>query len=247
MKKRIITLLLALACCIPLMAACDTTEGSDESGDTTDATTTQPTIITGTITNWKVPTPEKGSDGLYKIIVNDFERPADISPLIAGQVNTAASVEKKIVHAGNQSLKIRYTPEDAGYKEANLRQPMNLVHRKDYSSFKTVKKISFWVYNDNAQTKEEDITISIAYKGETPAFYYTQTIPAKEWTEVTLDLTNATVWYYKNNVKTTANVTTLLNTSKAVERLTFSFMRASTVKDTVFYIDDVCLHSTVPM
>jgi len=248
MKKRLITLLLALTCCIPLFVGCQNKNNSPDgdAGDNSDATQNNgPEIITGTITNWSVPTPEKGSDGLYRIIVNDFERPADISPLIAGQVNTSGEVEKKIVHSGKQSLKIRRLNENSAYTESNLRQPLNLEHRKDYSSFKTVKKVSFWVYNPQSSAK--DLTISVAYVGETPAFYYTQTIPAKEWTEVTLDLTNATVWYWKTvsgqQVKTEANVKDILNKDKAVERLTFSFDRLASI----FYIDDICLHSTVPM
>lgn len=225
MKKRIITLLLALTCCIPLFVGCDKNKNPD--ADTSDAgTTEQPEIITGTITNWKVPTPEKGSDGLYRIIVNDFERPADISPLIAGQVNTAAEVEKKIVHSGNQSLKIRRLPENSGYNDANLRQPLNLLHRKNYSDLKYVKKISFWAYN--AQSKDMDITMTVTFSGDTsPAVTYTKTIPAKQWTEVVVDMTQYTI------------------PNKAAERLTFSFTKHSFVQETVFYIDDVCLHSTI--
>ena len=129
-----------------------------------------------------------------------------------------------------------------------MRQPLNLEHRKNYSNFSSVKKVTFWAYN--AQPKAMDLTISVAYTGETPAFYYTQKIPAKKWTQVTLDLENSTVWYWKteNNtqVKVEANVKTLLK-SKSVERLTFSFERYYDEIDTVFYIDDIYLHSTKAM
>ncbi len=244
MKKRIITLLLALTCCVPFFAGCD----DAESPDAPDANTTEPTIITGTITNWKVPTPEKGSDGLYAIIVNDFERPADFNPVTAGQVGTAASVEKKIVHSGNQSLKITKKVESNSYTEANVRQFLNIEHRKDYSSLKTVKKISFWVYN--AQAKPQELTLSFKYtKDEAPAFYYTEEIPSKEWTLVTIDLTTATAWYWKDAQQTTQVKKSIKDLLKndTVERLTFSFKGHSSAKESVFYIDDVCLHSTVPM
>ena len=234
MKKRIITLLLAFACCIPLFVGCDNAETPDENttetSDDAAAITTQPNIITGTITNWKVPTPEKGADGLYKIIINDFERPADIGPVIAGQKNTACEVEKKIVHSGNQSFKIRYLNEDGGYDYANLRQPLNIEHRKDYSNFKTVKKISFWVYN--AQTKAQTLTFAITLNGASSTHISVDTeIPSKEWTEVVINLADYSA----------------IPTNKTVERMSFSFNRASYTKDTVFYIDDICLHSTTPM
>ena len=228
MKKRIITLLLALICCIPLFVGCDEAESPDASDSNT---TTEPTIITGTITNWKVPTPEKGSDGLYKIIVNDFERPADIGPVIAGQKNTAGEVEKKIVHSGNQSFKIRFLPgEDGRYDYANIRQPLNIEHRKDYSSFKTVKKISFWVYN--AQAKAQTFTFAITLDGATSTHISVdKEIPSKEWTEFVIDLAD-----YAQ-----------IPATKKVERMSFTFKQASYAKDTVFYIDDICLYSTVPM
>ena len=226
MKKRIITLLLALTCCVPFFAGCD----DAESPDAPDANTTEPNIITGTITNWKVPAPEKGSDGLYRIIINDFERPADIGPVIAGQKNTAGEVEKTIVHSGKQSFKIRYLNEDGGYEYANIRQPLNIEHRKDYSSFKTVKKISFWVYN--AQAKAQTFTFAITLEGASSTHISVEKeIPSKEWTEFVVDLDSYTA----------------IPANKKVERMSFTFNRSSYTKDTVFYIDDVCLHSTVPM
>ena len=239
MKKRITTLLLALTCCIPLFASCKKAESPDVSDP---GTTEAPTIITGTITNWKVPTPEKGSDGLYAIIVNDFERPADFNPVTSGQVGTAATVEKKIVHSGNQSLKITKKVESNSYTDANLRQFLNIEHRKDYSSFKTVKKISFWVYN--AQSKAQELTLSIKYTKDTaPAIYYTEEIPSKEWTLVTIDLSTAKA---KDSNQVLKNIKDLLK-NDTVERLTFSFTGHSSAKESVFYIDDICLHSTVPM
>ena len=251
MKKRMITLLLAFACCVPLFVGCDKSETPDVNTDDNNDTpvTTQPTIITGTITNWKVPTPEKGSDGLYKIIVNDFERPADFNPITAGQVGTAASVEKKIVHSGNQSLEIRRKAESNSYSDANARQYMNIEHRKNYTDFSKVKKISFWVYN--AQTKAQEITVSIKYtKDSAPTIYYTEEIPPKQWTEVVIDFNTSTAWYWKDTAQTTKvekPIKDLLKKNDTVERLTFSFTKHSNVKETVFYIDDLCLHATNPM
>ena len=252
MKKRIISLLLALMCCVPLFVGCNDSETTPDvtTDDTSEAVvTTQPTIITGTITNWKVPTPEKGSDGLYKIIVNDFERPADFNPITAGQVGTAASVEKKIVHSGNQSLEIRRKAESNSYSEANARHYMNIEHRKNYTNFNTVKKISFWVYN--AQSKALEFTVSIKYtKDSEPAIYYTQEIPAKQWTEVVIDLNTSTGWKWKDaahSAKIEKPIKDLLKKGDTVERLTFSFTKHSNYQETVFYIDDFCLHSTTPM
>ena len=229
MKKRLLALLLAFVCCLPLFVGCDDAETPDVDldGEQDDESFE---LITGTITNWKVPTPEKGSDGLYKIIINDFERPSDIGPVIAGQKNTAGEVEKKLVHSGNQSFKIRFLNEDKGYGYANLRQPLNLEHRKDYSNFKTVKKISFWVYN--AQTKAQKLTFAITLDGaSSPHISVEKEIPSKEWTEFVVDLSDYTA----------------IPADKKVERMSFTFNRASYGKDTVFYIDDICLHSTTPM
>ena len=249
MKKRFITLLLACACCVPFFASCD--DEIPNLPDTEEETEhTAPTIITGTITNWKVPTPEKGSDGLYTIIVNDFERPADFNAVTAGQVGTAASVEKKIVHSGNQSMKIERKVESNSYTEANVRPFMNIEHRKNYSSLKTVKKISFWVYN--AQTKAQEITLSFKYSNDSvPAIYYTEEIPPQKWTQVTIDLNSSTAWYWKDSAQTTKVEKPIKDLLKndTVERMTFSFTRhsAANTKETVFYIDDFCLHSTIPM
>jgi hypothetical protein len=105
---------------------------------------------------------------------------------------------------------------------------LNIEHRKDYSSLKTVKKISFWVYN--AQTKEQDFTFTITFSGDSkPAISKTTLIKPKQWELVEIDMTKQTV------------------PNKAAERLAFSFNRSSYTKDTVFYIDDICLYSTIPM
>lgn len=241
MKKRLITLLLAFACCLPLFVGCDDAETPDVDldGDQDDESFE---LITGTITNWKAPTPEKGSDGLYQIIVNDFERPADFNPVTSGQVGAAATVEKKIVHSGNQSLKISRTNQfnNETYAEASVRHFMDIEHRKNYSDFSKVKKISFWVYN--AQAKPQELTLSIKYtKDATPAIYYTEEIPSKEWTLVTIDFDTSQAKGSDN--KTLKYIKDLLK-KDTVERLTFSFNRHSRTKDTVFYIDDFCLHST---
>ncbi len=233
MKKRLFALLLAFVCCLPLFVGCDDAETPNDTDDTDlneDQGTEEFELVTGTITNWKVPTPEKGEDGLYKIIINDFERPADIGPLIAGQKNTAGEVEKKIVHSGNQSFKVRFLNEDGRYDYANLRQPLNLEHRKDYSNFKTVKKISFWVYN--AQKTAKELTFAITLTGDSKTHISVDTeIPSKEWTEVVINLAD-----YNE-----------IPAGKTVERMSFTFTRASTAKDIIFYIDDICLHSTNPM
>ncbi len=244
MKKRLLTLLLAFSCCLPLFVGCDDAQTPNDDTDLNeDQGTEEFELVTGTITNWKVPTPEKGSDGLYQIIINDFERPADFNPVTAGQVGTAATVEKKIVHSGKQSLKISRKVESNSYSETNVRHFMDIEHRKNYSDFSKVKKISFWVYN--AQAKAREITLSIKYTNDSaPAIYYTEEIPAKEWTLVTIDF--ATSKAKGSDNETLKNIKDLLK-NDTVERLTFSFSQHSTTKETVFYIDDFCLHATTPM
>ena len=197
-------------------SAAITGTGSGASVDNTDSATY------GEITSWNPPTPELGADGLYRVIVNDYERPADFSPMQARR-NMTVTVEKETVHSGKQSARLICKKEYNSYAAVSAAQPLRLDHRGDFSNLGGVKKISFWVYN--AQQKEMDFTalLKLADDGE----YTTVTsVPPQQWLLVEIPIDPAK-----------------LSDTKNVRYLSFSF-QPNIGSDTVFYLDDLCLYRT---
>ena len=170
-----------------------------------------------TLPTWTPPEPVLGEDGLYRVILNDFERPADFSPLQARRYMTVTA-EKKTVHSGTYSAKLICKKENKSYMAVSVAQPLNLDHRGDFGNFRNVKKVSFWVYN--AQDKAMDLTALLKLTND-EEIVRTTSIPPREWFEVEITINAAP--------------------SGKVKHLSFSF-QPSVIADTVFYIDDICLY-----
>ncbi len=223
MRKAVYFLLAAVLC----LSVTGCRRGQEPSASVTDAGSGSSladtdSVTYGEITSWKPPMPELGADGLYRVIVNDYERPADFSPMQARR-NMTVTVEKETVHSGSRSAKLICKKEYNSYAAVSVAQPLNLVHRGDFSNLGGVKKISFWVYN--AQQKEMDFTalLKLADDGE----YTTVTsVPPRQWVLVEIPIDPAK-----------------LSDTKNVKYLSFSF-QPNIGSDTVFYIDDLCLYRT---
>ena len=223
MRKAVCFLLGAVLC----LSVAGCRGGQEPSASATDAVSGSSladtdSVTYGEITSWKPPAPEPAEGGLYRVIVNDYERPADFSPMQARR-NMTVTVEKETVHSGNRSARLICKKEYNSYAAVSVAQPLKLIHRGDFSNLGDVKKISFWVYN--AQQKKMDFTalLKLADDGE----YTTVTsIPPQQWLLVEIPIDPAK-----------------LSDTKNVKYLSFSF-QPNIGSDTVFYIDDLCLYRT---
>lgn len=218
--KRFMPFLPAFLLCLTLIG-CRGGQEPQPSVTTPSAGDTE-SVTYGEITAWKPPEPEAAEGGLYRVILNDYERPADFSPMQARR-NMTVTVEKGTVHSGGQSARLICKKEYNSYAAVSVAQPLNLNHRGDFSNFTTVKKISFWVYN--AQKTEMELTtlLKLSDDGE----YTTVTsVPPQEWYLVEIPIDSAK-----------------LSSLGGVRYMTFSF-QPNIGSDTVFYLDDLCLYRT---
>lgn len=221
MRRSILILPVFLLCLI--LVGCRGGQAPQQPLVTKPSTEKTEPVTYGEITAWVPPEPEAVEGGLYRVILNDYERPADFSPMQARR-NMTVTVEKQTVHSGKQSARLICKKDYKSYAEVSVAQPLNLDHRGNFSNFSTVKKISFWVYN--AQDKEMDLTtlLKLADDGE-----YTKvtSVPPQEWYLVEIPIDSAK-----------------LSNPKGVRYMTFSFQPLNVTSDTVFYVDDLCLYRT---
>ena len=226
--KKIICILLVLVTCFLIVGCEEAEEPKTSSSETSGTETSLETsgnigpVSHGEITSWNPPAAVLGKDGLYEIIVNDYERPTDFSVMQARR-NMTVLVEKEIVHSGKMSAKMICKKEYQSYTAVSMMQPMDVAHRTDFGNFKIVKKITFWIYN----AQQQEMTLTTLLKFTDDKSYTVETeLPSCEWYQVVIPIESSA-----------------LPSTKNVKYLSFSYQPIIGI-DTVFYIDDLCLHRT---
>lgn len=159
---------------------------------------------------------------LEQVVVNDFEKPSDFSPLRVNGIIRVNREKGENAFGGDGCAKILLKKEDQTNVPPVVWQPFNLQYKDDYSDWSYVTKLGFSIYNAQDETLKIDTELEFDGGSKIPQQY---TLQPKQWTEIIYE-------NYREYMPTTI-----------CKGIWFTF-GGSSERDTVFYIDDITLYKT---
>lgn len=159
---------------------------------------------------------------LQKVVVNDFEKPIDFSPLRVNGIIRVNRERGEDAFGGDGCAQILLKKEDKTNVPPVMWQPFDLQFKANYTDWSYVTKLGFSIYND--QDEAVNINTELEFDGgsKMPQQY---TLQPKQWTEIIYE-------NYREYMPTTI-----------CKGIWFTF-GGSAERDTVFYIDDITLYKT---
>lgn len=195
MLKKLFALALSV-CTVCSIAACDNSETAEQAADT--------------------------AGYLEKVVVNDFEKVSDFSPLRVDGIIRVNREKGEEAFGGDGCAQILLKKEDQTGVQPVVWQPFDLQAKGDYTDWSYVTKFVVNIYN--AQDTAANIQMDLEFDGgsKIPSQY---TLQPKQWTEIVYE-------NYREYMPTTI-----------CTGVWFGFA-GSDEHDTVFYMDDITLYKT---